>query len=141
MARHASLGDFGRAFKGRTAKLESEVARVLKETALNVVTEVARDTPILTGQAQSNWLTNIGSPFPFYVANEDVANGAAQDSIDWAKRVLQRVQYTDTIHITNNVPYIVKLNRGTSKQAPALFVQTAVLRAAYKIQGIRISWN
>lgn len=141
MANHASLGDFGREFKKRGAKLEREVERVLKETVIGVVTEVARDTPVLTGQASSNWITNIGSQFPFYIANEDVPNGAASDSIEWAKKAVAQLKHTDTIHITNNVPYIVQLNRGTSKQAPALFVQSAVLRAAYRIKAVKISWN
>lgn len=140
MAQHSSLGDFGKHIQGRAAKLEDETARLLKETVLAVVTDLAQSTPIKTGQAQANWLTNIGAPFPYYMANED-ANNAAQDSIDFARRALVGVKFDSEIHITNNLPYISQLNAGSSKQAPALFVQAAVLRASYyQIQAFKISW-
>lgn len=140
MARHSSLGAFGKAFQARGAKLDKEIGRALESVALAVVTDVGGDTPILTGQAQANWLTNIGSEFPYYIWNED-DNRAVRDSIDWANKVLQKVKSTDVIHITNNLPYIVQLNRGTSRQAPALFVQSALLRASYSLRNFKISWT
>jgi hypothetical protein len=140
MAQHSSFGAFAKEFRKRGIKLEEEQLRLLKETVIGVVTHVGRATPILTGQAQSNWLTFIGHAGSYYVANE-AGNGGYQDSIDFARRALAGVKLDDTIHITNNVPYIVQLNRGTSKQAPALFVQTAVLVASYQIKAFKISWT
>jgi uncharacterized protein CbrC (UPF0167 family) len=138
MARHASLGDFGNHMKKHVArKMESEVARFISDAAVDVVTEVAQATPIRTGQAQSNWLTAVGKKFPYYQANEG-DNSGWYDSVEWAKNALKTVKYNDVIHITNNVPYIVKLNRGTSAQAPALFVQLSVLKASYSLKGYKI---
>lgn len=140
MAQHSSLGEFGKAFKRKGAVLERETSRLLRETAIGVVTEVARDTPIDTGQAQSNWLTRLNAPFPYYIWNED-DNGAWHEAVDFAQNVLKNVKTTDVIHITNSLPYIAQLNRGTSRQAPKLFVQMAVLRAAYAIKGFKVSWT
>lgn len=137
MANHASLGDFGKHMRKHVAKkVESETARFLADAAVEVVMDVSRATPIRTGQAQSNWLTAIGHQFPYYIANEK-ANNAWYDSVQWAQDAVKTVKYSDVIHITNNVPYIVKLNQGSSTQAPALFVQTAVLRASYRLKGFR----
>lgn len=140
MAQHASMGDFGKSVRKMGDKFRKEQLRLLKETVIGVVTEVARDTPILTGQAQSNWLTNPNAKFPFYIWNED-SNGAAQDSIAWANRVMGTAKLGDKIHITNSLPYIAQLNRGTSRQAPALFVQAAVLRASYSIHSFKVNWT
>lgn len=132
-----SLSSFAASMRKRAARVEPAMANVLKTAALNVVKDVASDTPIKTGQAQSNWLTSIGTPNPFYQANE-LSNSGWRDSLDFAKQVLANYKTSDPIHITNNVPYIVELNRGTSKQAPALFVQAAVLRATYRLRGVKI---
>jgi uncharacterized protein CbrC (UPF0167 family) len=135
MANHASLGDFGRHMRSHVArKVESETARFIADAAVEVVRDVASSTPIRTGQAQANWLTAIGKQFSYYIANAG-ANNAWYDSMQWAQNALQTVKYNDVIHITNNVPYIVKLNQGSSTQAPALFVQMAVLRATYRLKG------
>lgn len=118
-------------------KLENEVATFLGDAVVEVVTDVSRETPIKTGQAQSNWLTAIGRKFSYYIANEGM-NNAWYDSVDWANRVVRTVRYNDVIHITNNVPYIVLLNRGSSTQAPALFVEMAVLRASYRLRSFNV---
>lgn len=132
------LGDFAARMRKKASRVEPEVLALKKLMVLGVVTDVAQATPILTGQAQSNWLTNVGSAMPFYKANED-DNGAWHEAVDWAHIALQSATISSDIHITNNVPYIVKLNQGSSKQAPAMFVQLAVLRARYKFRGTKIN--
>jgi uncharacterized protein CbrC (UPF0167 family) len=134
----SSLSSLAASMRKRAARIEPAMADVMKKAALGVVSDVAKDTPYKTGQAQSNWLTSIGSPMAFYRANE-LSNTGWRDSVDFAKQVLSNYKTADPIHITNNVPYIVELNRGTSKQAPALFVQAAVLRATYRLKGVKIN--
>lgn len=118
-------------------KAEKEIAKFIAEAAIDVVSSVAQQTPIKSGQAQANWLTAIGKQFSYYIANAE-DNSGWYDSVEWARNALKTVKYNDVIHITNNVPYIVKLNQGTSAQAPALFVQMAVLQASYHLKGFKI---
>lgn len=139
MASH-SLGSFGKEMRRRAGVVDREAARALTEASLDFVQGVAQATPILTGQAQANWLVNIGGPFPYYRANE-YANDGWRDSLDWARQALKGLRSDMPVHITNNVPYIVQLNRGTSKQAPALFVQTTLLAVQYRLKGFKINWN
>jgi len=39
-------------------------------------------------------------------------------------------------YITNGVPYIKKLNEGSSKQAPARFIENTVLQNDFTIVGL-----
>ena len=121
----------------KASTVDAKVNKAIADLALSVVKEVAPDTPILTGQAQSNWITSVGAPINYYSVNPYM-NNAAQESIDYARSVLQGYN-GGVIHIVNNVPYIAELNRGTSRQAPALFVQTAILRATYKFKSIKLN--
>jgi hypothetical protein len=135
------MGDmhsFAKRMRDKANRVEPEVARLVKAAAISVVTEVARDTPVKTGQAGSNWLTNIGAPFPYFIADESGARRWT-DSVAFAKSALTNYKADTAIHITNNVPYIAELNRGTSRQAPKLFVQMAVLRARYTFRAIKIN--
>lgn len=138
----SSLGDFGNRMHQRAGQVNGEVVRAMKEVALSVVTNVAQDTPILTGQAQANWLLAFDKPNDFMRVVDDFGIADARDSIAYARGMLQKLTRSDTeIHITNNVPYIIKLNNGSSKQAPRLFVQAAVLRASYKLRAFKITWT
>ena len=133
------MGDMA-AFAGRMRakanRVDQAVADAMKQVAIAVVSDVAPATPIKSGQAQANWLVFVGNPSPFYSANAN-SNGGWRESVANAQARLANYHGGD-IHIVNNVPYIAELNRGSSRQAPALFVQSAVLRAQYRFKGIRI---
>ena len=138
MARHSDLGSFGLAMHQKASRVDKAVGDILKETVLTVVGSVAEDTPILSGQAQSNWLTSVSNPKRFWIANA-WQNAGWYESLAMAQDATQNLRSTDVIHITNNLPYIVKLNQGYSRQAPAMYVESAILRATYRLRGIRIN--
>lgn len=129
--------DFANRMRKKAGITEDKFHRAVAELAISVVKEVAPDTPILTGRASSNWITSVGLPSPYYSENPFM-NAGPQESIMNARLALQGYK-GGTIHIVNNVPYIAELNRGTSRQAPALFVQSAVLRAKYKFKSYKLN--
>lgn len=94
---------------------------------LDVIHELVPDTPIKTGWARSNWVPQIGS-------SRDETTGS-QESVDYSAQetavadVILNYILPAPIYISNNVPYINKLNDGSSSQAPSGFVQTAISRA------------
>lgn len=132
----ADLSDLAKRMRARAAKAQPAVARVVKDLVIEIVEEVAPATPIRSGQAQSNWMTFVGTAPGFYKANES-ANSAATEAIDMARKVMAGWNGVGDIHIVNNVPYIAKLNAGSSQQAPKLFVQAAVLRARYSLRSVK----
>lgn len=116
------------AFVDRIAKkLNAEIERVCKMAVLEIDKELRRSTPVDTGHARANWIPSVGQPHRGEVEGMGThAQGVAQ--------VLAFKLGSGTLYVTNNVPYIRRLNEGSSKQAPSLFVEAAVDRA---IQTVR----
>lgn len=131
------MKDFANRMRKRASQVEDKVNLAVVNLAMDIVTQVAEDTPIRSGRAQSNWITSVGGPVPYYKENPFMNNGA-QESIDMARTMLSGYN-GGVIHIVNNVSYIAQLNAGSSRQAPALFVQSAILRATYKFKRVKLN--
>lgn len=136
----ASLGDLNSRMRRRARNLSSNVARAVRTVALAVDREVVTSTPVDTGRARSNWIVSINTPFradiepysPHPKASQGsgagTAEGAnAQAALNQGAGVIARVQQGHTVYVQNNVPYIEKLNNGSSLQAPKNFVGRAVM--------------
>lgn len=103
--------------------------------ALKIVETLAYRTPVDTSTALSNWQVSLNAPktafinayHPGYLGYTLIAS--AQATIQAAQAALAQKKPGQTIYIANNAPYIRDLNAGTSKQAPAGFVEASVLIA------------
>lgn len=101
--------------------------------AQTIVADLAYKTPVDTSQAISNWVVtlgarNVGIVPPHYPGESgSTRNASAQETIQRANIVLQQKKPGQSIFITNNLPYIVRLNDGYSAQAPAGFVERSIL--------------
>ena len=89
-------------------------------------------TPVQTGYARSNWLVNIGGPAAGTVGSRASVRGVSSPVVALAGYTLRH----GNVYITNNVSYIVGLNDGTSRQAPAAFVQRAIDRGVQQSLGM-----
>lgn len=109
--------------------LRQTVERFVAVISSNVTANLIEDTPRDTGWAAANWVPNLGSATDSPVGSPQAvsAAGAAQQQ-GLAKVVGYRLPDGD-VFISNNVPYIQKLNDGHSAQAPAGFVQAGIARA------------
>lgn len=116
-------------------KITEEVSKITSEVSVQVADAVTRATPIDTGWSQANWVISATSPYS--VVRNDGALRTAPSEVTAARayQEAQRVSietYTlnkGDIFITNNVNYIRILNRGSSAQAPAAFVESSVAQA------------
>jgi len=93
-------------------------------------------TPVDTGWARANWIPVLGQPSRRPApqpTNQDVSAAAAalsgQQEAAIAGIALSYTLAKGAVTIANNVPYIVALNEGSSKQAPRGFVQSAIKEA------------
>lgn len=118
----------------RKAKAISEAAsQTAIDVALTIVGDLAYKTPVDTSQALSNWIVTLGTPAtnrvgPHYLGSQGSSQrSSAAETISRAKAVLAEKNPGQAIFITNNLPYIKRLNDGYSAQAPAGFVERAVL--------------
>ena len=114
--------------------LEGFPTKRVKRIVLNATANLTEDTPRDTGWARNNWIPEIG-PGPNEPTGErenpDAAGAAQQQGI--AAIAATYKLGMGIITISNNVPYIVFLNEGSSKQAAPGFVQAAILRAVQSV--------
>ena len=124
------------------AKLQIE--NVTNETIIDVtlrihatlVSNPPSGTPIDFGWASANWFIGTGQPPRSNTGNLPDKTGAAVAGreAEQGATVAQFVSsydYTNgqVVYLTNNVPYINRLNYGWSAQAPAGFVEDAIQEA------------
>lgn len=104
-------------------KVEENLEKTVRATALAVMTNIVSNTPVDTGRARNNWNADINT-VDASITEEVNPNTTGTEKITAA---LVSYKLSDTINISNNLPYIRRLNEGHSKQAPANFVEKAVM--------------
>ena len=129
------LAGFARRMRVLADQVVDGTDLVTRATAVAASETVTLATPVDTGRARGNWQIGLGTP----VRRETDANDrSGQETITRnSRRVAARVP-GQTIFISNNVPYIVELNAGSSSQAPAGFVEEAVQAAVAAARRVRI---
>lgn len=101
---------------GRTEQL-------MKSASIEFFRQVIIVTPVDTGRARYGWYITVGDPSKVV---PDEGEYKMPDINTHSKFTHFTVK--DKLFITNNVPYITRLNNGSSKQAPARFVENAAIR-------------
>lgn len=105
---------------------EALIQLIAQKMALDALTGVVLATPVDKGRARGGWTVEIGSETAGDSATLD-KTGSGTISAGSAK--ITSAKPFEPISISNNVPYIGILNGGSSKQAPAQFVELAVAAA------------
>lgn len=104
-----------------------------KTVSRAIVADLTDVTPVDESTAISNWQLSIheavaGDRTAFVLGSQgstkDASAAAARST---AERQLRVKRPEDFVYISNVLPYIVPLNDGSSKQAPAGFVERSVL--------------
>lgn len=114
--------------------LESTIERIVKQVTLEAVAILTEDTPRDTGWARTNWIPRIGGPIDGAAGDrESVATSASAQQSGVASVATYRLPM-GKVYITNHVPYIQRLNEGSSRQAPAGFVERSLVAAVTSIE-------
>lgn len=117
-------GDFSRRMAKRAKNLRDNVQARVRDAAVQIDASLVISTPVDTGRARSNWLPSVAGPrIGQVVEPRDPASAVAETA-----SVASTAKPGDAVYITNNVPYVRRLNDGSSAQAPAGFVERAVQR-------------
>lgn len=125
---------FSRNLRSRADRLNRNLTRTMKEVIGEILETVVKTTPADEGTAKSNWQVGIpGRPtgiLPAYVPGKKGSTAKVNENaaIDKGAGVIAQYVPGNNVHLTNNLPYIGLLNDGSSSQAPAGFVEQAVLR-------------
>ena len=121
--------------------LDRAVSREVGALSVNIVAELIERTPVDVGWARANWVPGVGGPtFASEAPTRDArqsrvaGQGTAQATATAALATGYRVQQ-GPVFISNGAPYIGRLNEGSSSQAPAGFVQDAIIAAVRQSGG------
>lgn len=121
----------------RLGKLSKELDNTANERAKQAAKAILRElvevTPVYTTKALSNWQIGVGAPvagaigayFPGILGYTTAESSEAALRIGYAR--IDAKKLGEVLYISNATPYIGELNRGSSRQAPAGFVERSVL--------------
>lgn len=108
--------------------IDHVVILVQQKVAMQLLEGIVNMNPVLTGRSRGNWQVTFGSPAIGEVGGEEGPWPSAQDAINNGAAVVGSITTLGAIYLTNNVPYITELEKGTSKQAPQGMVQVTLDR-------------
>tara|TARA_R110000822_G_scaffold5332_2_gene22786 strand:+ start:924 stop:1301 length:378 start_codon:yes stop_codon:yes gene_type:complete len=106
-------------------EMTDEINREARALGINLLNGLTRVTPVDTGRARGNWFVSLDRPNrtvdDFRKARQAITDGIAtiNDVVNGKFR---------TIVLSNNLPYIERLNDGHSLQAPKKFVESEIDR-------------
>lgn len=117
--------------KGVSDALQDEINKLKRSLALDLDQRIVLKTPVDTGRARANWLVGLGSPVRESRVAVDQAGG---NTIAEGAATIAKAEDED-IWISNNLSYIVDLENGTSKQAPAGMVRLSIMETESVFRG------
>jgi hypothetical protein len=131
-------GSFEDQIRAWQVKTERKLNEVPRKVVFEMFRKIVLKTPVDEGRARSNWQPSIGSPATGTIDTLDKGGNA---TIAKAKAILAAANAGDTIYLSNNLPYIRRLEEGYSQQAPAGMVALTVqeFAAIVKRVGLEVS--
>ncbi|WP_321991527.1 hypothetical protein [Marispirochaeta aestuarii] len=87
----------------------NQVDVIRRKIALEVFSGVVLKTPVDSGRARGNWQSSVGALATSEVERVDKGGRAA---VSEAERVINSSRITDSVFLSNNVPYIFSLEYG-----------------------------
>lgn len=118
------------------------IARETVGLLFEITAVLIEDTPLRDGWARSQWVPRINKPYRVNLKNIDPTGGQISAQANESQTALFSIAasysiYSGPIFISNNVPYIGRLNDGYSTQAPPGYIQISVLKAVAKFRSKR----
>lgn len=113
--------------------LLTELSEDLLEFSLNIDENLARTTPVDEGTARANWTFDEGDGSNLNEVYDETSRPISRSPQTTLSA--PRIKRIGQISAVNNVPYIVKLNNGSSQQAPSKFIEIAIDQALIETFG------
>jgi hypothetical protein len=129
----ADLNDLANRMQKLKASLPDKASALACQVARVIQKDLVYVTPVDESTALSNWVLTVGEPWAvpltaYYLGEQgSTQNQSARAALQQGEQQLALKKPGETIFITNNAAHIRALNDGSSAQAPAGFVERAVL--------------
>ncbi len=139
-----NLRDLATRMRQRADELPKEASRLAVRISETIINDLAHVTPVDTSTAISNWQTELDAPAGSIVdahypgEKGSTYSASARETIDQAKATLKNKKPGQPIYMSNLLRYIKRLNEGSSSQAPAGFVERAVLLGRLTVEKTKL---
>jgi len=131
-----SLTQFANRMDLRGKQIQEGTEAAVRQAARDFIRSVVPATPVDTGKARGNWRATLAVAPP--VDEIDRLSPDGSESIRLAVNRINRFKAGKQLHIFNNVSYLVYLNNGWSQQAPAGFIERALMDATAGLKTVRV---
>lgn len=105
--------------------LERRTTELMRMATKDFYQKIIISTPVDTGRARWGWNITVNAPSNTVPPPGNYPKPTFDSHME---DPIYSITVTDAIYITNNVPYIKRLNAGYSKNHPARFVELAAAR-------------
>lgn len=96
--------------------------------ALNIDRRLVNETPRDTGAARRNWLVSFNR-----TDDRQLPTGEQSQAISEGATNIDAAQAYGQLYIQNNLPYIQRLNEGSSKNAPARYIDSIIVQEVSRV--------
>jgi hypothetical protein len=122
------------ALRSSAAKTGRTLDEMVQKIAERMFENIVRRTPVDTGWARANWIPSITAPDVTSPGTPPPGKSAPPDALPKISAAVRQGKTGDVFFLTNSVPYIIPLEYGHSKQAPAGMVRLSIeeTRAFYR---------
>ena len=105
--------------------IAEEINREARALSLNLLAGLTRVTPVDTGRARGNWFVGVNRT----IRDIDKERRARDAMSEGQSNIGQaaKLDYPEVV-LSNNLPYIERLNDGYSTQAPSKFIEKEIDR-------------
>lgn len=104
-------------------KAGASLEETTRAVALELFGSIIKDTPVDTGRARGNWQTSIGA-----TASGEVDRLGEREALSELVSETGKFVGGQVIYLSNQLPYIQRLELGWSDQAPAGMVRKNIAR-------------
>lgn len=121
---------FGSDLDSFAKKAPKQVDEARRKTVLDLFSAIIKSTPVDTGRAKGNWQTSVGTVRAAVLERMDPTGQGDMSTEVETELLAALAQWSDddTITLANGLPYILRLEDGSSKQAPAGMARRNVKR-------------
>jgi len=142
-----NLADLQKRMYQRADKVGQVANEGKKHAARAIVRYLVNITPVDTSQALSNWQARNDFPVSFPISPYFSGQGgstqgqSAEAAYDEANAIISRAKPGEPIYLSNVLPYIKRLDEGSSTQHPGGFVHASVIVGKVSLRDFKYDWK
>lgn len=121
------MGDFSLSMDNLLKQIDKNKDDIIKKTVFDLTSSFIKDTPVDTGRARANWQVDLNTNNNESIIN-DISDRSGSKAINNAQNKIMNNNVPFYYMISNNLPYIERLEYGWSKQSPQGMVRINILR-------------